>query len=197
MSSQGTPIDIVQYRPEWPGQFRQIAAPIRDALGDRALRIDHIGSTAVPGLPAKDVIDVQATVAGLEPREPIADALTRLGFTWLDTIAYDHIPPGSNIPPESMQKLFFSQRGEKPRVNLHVRVAGNPNQRYPLLFRDYLRTHLLATAAYAEVKRQLSRYGSTDWDHYYDIKDPVCDIIMAAAEEWAQLTVWTQGVSDA
>jgi GrpB-like predicted nucleotidyltransferase (UPF0157 family) len=197
MSSQGTPIDIVPYQPEWPEQFRQIAAPIRDALGDRALRIDHIGSTAVPGLPAKDVVDVQVTIADLEPREPIVAALTGLGFTWLDHIAQDHIPPGSDIQQESKRKLFFNRRGGGPSVNLHVRVAGNPNQRYPLLFRDYLRAHPLAAAAYAEVKRQLARYGPTDWDLYYDIKDPVCDIIMAAAEERAAATGWTQGQSDA
>ena len=62
------------------------------------------------------------------------------------------------------------------RVNLHVRVAGRANQRYPLLFRDYLRANAVAREAYAEVKRELARLHPADVDAYYAIKDPVCDI---------------------
>jgi GrpB-like predicted nucleotidyltransferase (UPF0157 family) len=71
-----------------------------------------------------------------------------------------------------------------------VRRAGSANGRYPLLFRDYLRTHPLAAAAYAKVKQALARNDSYNWDLYYDVKDPVCDIIMAAAEDWAVQSDW-------
>ena len=67
----------------------------------------------------------------------------------------------------------------------------------PLLFRDYLRAHPVAAGAYAQIKLQLARYGPEDWDHYYDIKDPVCDVIIAAAEDWARATGWAPGPSDA
>jgi len=89
----------------------------------------------VPGLPAKDVIDVQVTVAALD-RERLAPALARAGFV-VQNIGNDHRPPGATGPDEDWRKLFFHAGSGRP-VNLHVRAAGRPNQRYPLLFRDYL-----------------------------------------------------------
>ena len=69
-------------------------------------------------------------------------------------------------------------------------MRGRANQRYPLLFRDYLRAHPLARDAYAIIKQQLARYYPQDENAYYNIKDPVCDLIWSAAEEWAQSTDW-------
>jgi GrpB-like predicted nucleotidyltransferase (UPF0157 family) len=187
---------IVTYQPNWPQEFRQIAAALRRSLGDRALRIDHIGSTAVPGLAAKDVIDVQISVASLQPAEPLIAGVTGAGYEQVVPIAWDHVPSGPSAAPEEWRKLFFNQRpGDRP-TNVHLRVLGRANQRYPLLFRDYLRTHPLAAGSYAEIKSQLARYVPNNWDAYYDIKDPVCDIIIAAAEEWATTTAWTLGPSD-
>jgi GrpB-like predicted nucleotidyltransferase (UPF0157 family) len=77
-----------------------------------------------------------------------------------------------------------------------VRLRGAANQRYALLFQDYLRVHPMGAAAYAQVKLALARYHADDIDAYYDIKDPVCDIIMAAAESWAAATQWEPGPSD-
>jgi GrpB-like predicted nucleotidyltransferase (UPF0157 family) len=71
-----------------------------------------------------------------------------------------------------------------------VRRAGGANGRYALLFRDYLRAHDLAAAAYAQSKMALARHAPANWDLYYDIKDPICDIIMAGAENWASTTGW-------
>ena len=78
-----------------------------------------------------------------------------------------------------------------------MRMAGHANQRYALLFRDYLRAHPMAAEAYAQVKTALAKRDNADEDFYYDVKDPVCDIIMAGAEEWAARTVWTLGPTDA
>jgi GrpB-like predicted nucleotidyltransferase (UPF0157 family) len=190
-------IEIVPYRDAWPEEFRTIAAPMRTALGDLARRIDHIGSTSVPGLPAKDIIDLQVTVAVLEPSEPLTAAFARAGYARHPTIAWDHRPPGDTTSEEQWQKLYFRAADGNPRIHVHVRVDGRANQRYPLLFRDYLRAHPGAAAAYAEVKRQLARHGPDDLDLYYDVKDPVCDIIMAAAREWAAAIGWDLGPSDA
>ena len=189
-------IEIVPYREAWPGEFREIAAPLRAALGDLALRIDHIGSTSVPGLPAKDIIDLQVSVAALEPEKPLVEAFAGAGYAPAPGIIRDHQPPGDEQPEEEWRKLYFRPAGELSRIHVHVRVEGRANQRYPLLFRDYLRAHPAAAAAYAEVKRQLAAHDSEDWDLYYDVKDPVCDIIMAGAESWAATTAWTLGPSD-
>jgi GrpB-like predicted nucleotidyltransferase (UPF0157 family) len=157
------------------------------------LRIDHIGSTAVPGLDAKDIIDVQVTVGSLSPAEPLIAAIQSAGYLYRDDIHGDHPVQGRESSPSEWEKLYFAAPPGQRRINVHVRVAGRANQRYALLFRDYLRTHPVALAGYAEVKRQLARYHPDDWDAYYDVKDPVCDIVMAGAEDWAAATGWSAG----
>ncbi|MEO7715557.1 MAG: GrpB family protein [Capsulimonas sp.] len=190
-------IEIIPYADRWPSEFQLIATPLRDRLGDLALRIDHIGSTAVCGLPAKDVIDVQVTVRSQDSEDRIVDSICALGYVHLEHIRGDHLPLGMDTTSERWVKLFFLTPQGQRRVNLHVRVAGNPNQRYALLFRDYLRANPIAAEGYAEIKRQLARYHPDDEDAYYDVKDPVCDIIMAGAEVWAAINAWRLGSSDA
>jgi GrpB-like predicted nucleotidyltransferase (UPF0157 family) len=168
----------------WPGDFERLARVIRSALGDRALRIDHIGSTAVPGLAAKDRIDVQVAVADLSD----ADALGRAGFVEFAPVA-DHAPPWVEHDPAQWQKRLFQSAPERRAANIHVRLDGRANARYALLFRDYLREHPAAVAAYAELKRRLADE-LRDVRRYADVKDPACDLIMVAAEEWALATGW-------
>jgi GrpB-like predicted nucleotidyltransferase (UPF0157 family) len=180
-------VSIVEPKSGWPTEFETIANAVREALGDEALRIDHIGSTAVRGLPAKDVIDIQVTVAALD-RDRLVPLLARAGFVDRE-IGEDHRPPGAGGPDEDWRKLFFQPRTGRA-VNLHVRVAGRPNQRYPLLFRDYLRSHSDAVAAYARLKRGLAALG-IDRGVYADVKDPACDLILVAAEDWAARTHWS------
>jgi GrpB-like predicted nucleotidyltransferase (UPF0157 family) len=180
-------VTIVEPKTSWPAEFQTISTAVRDAVGPLALRIDHIGSTSVPGLPAKDVIDVQLTVAALD-RARLSAALSRAGFVE-QGIGKDHRPPGATGPDDDWRKLFFQAGSGRP-VNLHVRVAGRPNQRYPLLFRDYLRTHPDSAAAYANLKRALAALG-VGRDVYADVKDPACDLILIAAEDWAKELGWS------
>ncbi len=187
-------ITIVPYKPAWPEEFLALGRDIRKALGDLALRIDHIGSTSVPGLAAKDIIDIQITVASLEPE--IEQRLEATGYNRLVDINSDHVPPEADPDPAQWSKWIFKPAGPGRPVNVHVRLAGRLNQRYPLLFRDYLRSHVMAARAYAQVKSALARYHPDDIDAYYDVKDPVCDILMSGAEEWAVSTHWAQGSSD-
>jgi GrpB-like predicted nucleotidyltransferase (UPF0157 family) len=132
-------IEIVDYRASWPQDFRDIARVIRSGLGDVALRIDNIGSTSVPGLCAKDVIDLQ----------------------------------------------------------ISVRVLGRPNQRYALLFRDYLIAHPTTAAAYGELKRRLAPALRNPDEDYPDVKDPAVDLIYLPAQRWAAANGWSPGPSDA
>lgn len=189
-------IAIVDPDPAWPDEFQRLARPLREALGDAALRIDHIGSTSVARLPAKDVIDIQVTVAELDAGA-IADALRPIGYALRTDITSDHIPPGGDPAAAEWTKVYFrAPEGQRP-THLHVRQAGRANQRYPILFRDYLRERQDAAGAYAMVKYALARLHPDDEAAYYDIKDPVCDLIMQAAEAWAARSGWSQGPGDA
>ena len=181
------PIVIVDYRPAWAEEFTALARPLHEALGSLALRIDHIGSTAVPGLAAKDVIDIQVTVHDFSPA--LEAAFGRAGYSRLD-ITQDHRPPTATGPERDWEKQMYRPPPGTRRVNCHVRRAGSANGRYALLFRDYLRAHPLAAAAYGQAKQALAQHGPTDWDLYYDVKDPICDILMAGAEDWAAATGW-------
>ena len=183
--------EIIPYQPAWPAEFEAIAARLRQALGPLAARVDHIGSTAVPGLAAKDVIDVQISVAALDAATVAAltAALTGLGYRLHEGEMRDHRPPGAAGPEADWDKLFFHAPEGQRRTHTHVRALGRPNQRYPLLFRDYLRAHPATAAAYAELKRQLAA-GLADPDSYTEVKDPAVDLIYLAAEEWAAATGW-------
>lgn len=175
-------------------EFAQLGRALRGALGGLAVRIDHIGSTSVPGLAAKDIIDIQVTASDLTAA--IDTALTDAGYARVVDILSDHVPPGAKDEPEQWAKWFYRQRGVVRRVNLHVRLQGRSNQRYALLFRDYVRAHPMAAAAYGQAKRALAHYHAEDLDAYYDVKDPVCDIIIAGAESWAAARGWKPGPSD-
>jgi GrpB-like predicted nucleotidyltransferase (UPF0157 family) len=188
-------IVIVPYQPEWSDEFQKIGSVLRSALGDLALRIDHIGSTAVPGLAAKDRIDIQITVQNLGP--PVEQTLNRAGYQRLEEITHDHLPPGSGGQTDGWIKwIFRPPSGQRP-TNVHVRIAGRANQRYALLFRDFLRANPAAAQAYGQVKTALAGYHPDNLDAYYDVKDPVCDIIIAGAEVWAVSTSWQAGPTGA
>jgi GrpB-like predicted nucleotidyltransferase (UPF0157 family) len=190
------PVAIVPYNPNWPAEFVALARPLRERLGSSALRIDHIGSTAVPGLAAKDKIDIQVTLQDLDDLEQIDAIIASFGYAIHAERIHDHRPPGATGPDSDWEKSILSAPPDMRPANIHVRATGRPNQRYPLLFRDYLRAHPVAVGAYAEIKRQLARYHPDDLDFYYDIKDPVCDVIIDAAEDWARQTGWEQGPAD-
>ncbi len=189
-------ITIVPYDEHWPEAFIAVAQPLRRASGELALRIDHIGSTSVPGLAAKDIIDVQVTVEDFSSMPQLVDALSPLGYTQIPEILSDHLPPLYQGPDSDWEKRYFRPPAHQRRTNLHIRALGRPNQRYPILFRDYLRAHPVASGAYAQIKLNLSQHEPDNIDFYYDIKDPVCDIIIDAAEDWAQITGWHMGPSD-
>lgn len=190
-----SPIVITPYRTDWPAEFQALARRLRDALGSAALRIDHIGSTSVPGLAAKDIIDVQVTVAELT--DEITNALIEAGFLPNDRYLRDHVPPGMSAEPaEAWSKLFFRPANGARAANIHVRVAGRPNQRFALLFRDYLRANPPCADAYAELKRLLADK-LADPATYPDVKNPAVDQIYFAAEAWAALVGWQPGPADA
>ena len=137
-------IEIVPYDPGWPGAFEAEAARLRAALKTLALRIDHHGSTAIPGLAAKPIIDIQVSVTALQP-------LSAYG-TKLETIGYIHVPhPDDSFCP------FFHRPIQWPHSHhVHVVERGGREERRTLAFRDYLRDHHDVAREYEDLKRTVA-----------------------------------------
>jgi GrpB-like predicted nucleotidyltransferase (UPF0157 family) len=186
-------VSVVPPSETWAAEFQVVGERLRRALGDLALRIDHIGSTSVAGLAAKDILDIQVTVAALDEAR-LTTAFAGADFRLTSRNRSDHQPPGHAGAATDWAKLFAEPASGR-RINVHIRVAGRPNQRYALLCRDFLRAHPSAVEAYALFKQRLAAQGM-DSGVYADIKDPVFDLIMLAAEAWAAMTGWQPGPTD-
>jgi GrpB-like predicted nucleotidyltransferase (UPF0157 family) len=183
-------IEIVEPRQSWANDFAELKHTILRAVPPGAY-LHHIGSTAVPGLPAKDVIDIQVTVDHL-PLFDIA-AFKQAGFRHKPGLV-DHCPPSLHLAESELQKEFFN--GPARPANIHIREKGRFNQRFALLCRDFLRAHPTAAGAYGLIKQRLAERFPTDADAYYDIKDPVADIIIDGANEWAARIGWSEPPAD-
>jgi GrpB-like predicted nucleotidyltransferase (UPF0157 family) len=181
--------EIVIHPPDasWSSEFLVLKSLLAQAVPDGAI-IHHIGSTAVPNLAAKDVVDIQVSVERLDNIEPAA--LERVGFRQIRGLLSDHCPPGMQLPGAELAKLFF--KGTSRPAHVHIREKGRFNQRYALICRDFLRTHAVAAEAYALLKARLAQRFPDDEDFYYDIKDPVFDIIVEGANEWAKRVGWAE-----
>jgi putative glutamine amidotransferase len=136
--------EVADPDPGWATRFDALRSELLEILGDLPDRIDHVGSTSVPGLAAKPVIDVQISVASMSPRTAYVEPLVAAGFTWA-------------LDPWDDTHEFFSRDGRDGRraVHLHVCQTGSAWERRHLAFRDRLRTHPEEAAAYAELKRSL------------------------------------------
>lgn len=190
-------VEIVPYKASWIDDFKILATVLQPGLQALASRIDHIGSTAVPGLAAKDRIDIQVTVLSSGQFGAVQEALHQLGYSEVADIRFDHISPNGPFDETEWEKRYFRPPSEQRPTNLHVRIEGKANQRYALLFRDYLREHPQAALAYGAVKSQIASYHKEDIEAYCQIKDPVCDIIMDSAYMWAKRVAWLPGPRDA
>jgi GrpB-like predicted nucleotidyltransferase (UPF0157 family) len=196
VSAGPRPIVIVAYRPQWPEEFRRLAGRVRSVVGGAAVRIDHIGSTAVPGLGAKDVIDVQITVSDLDRCAALTGPLAAAGFRHGGSVEHDVFRPMAETDPELRKRFLREPAGER-RVHLHVRELGRFNQRYALLVRDYLRASGAARAGYERAKREAARIFPDDVDGYLALKDPVFHLLYEAASLWADKTGWRPDPGDA
>ena len=178
------PVRVVAYDPEWPALFREQAGALRAALGEVAVRIDHIGSTAVPGLVAKPIIDVQISVAAFEPLDAFRVPLERLGYVF-------------RADNQERTKRYFREPPGSRRTHVHVRRAGSFSEQLALLFRDFLRTHRDWADRYGELKLALAETYASDRHRYTDEKQPFTWEALAQADAWAQRTGWLPGPSDA
>jgi dephospho-CoA kinase len=190
---------LVSADPTWAEQATRIVNRLKTTCGHRALRIDHIGSTAVPGLDAKDVIDVQVTVASLELADELRDGLVAAGYPRVTEISSDVPKPDARSSVTQLdhtddsalwQKRFHASADPGRPTNVHVRVAGWPGQQFALLFRDWLTADAAACDEYLALKRQAESEGHATSDSYADAKEPWFAAAYRRAWEWAEATSW-------
>ncbi len=157
---------ILPYSPLWPSQYLQIHNLLTKALGSTHLHIEHIGSTAVPGLAAKPIIDIDIVYAKEAPLSPITDALSTLGYFHNG----DQGLPGREV---------FKRKKPSPghpvldhiQHHLYACPEGSPELRRHLLFRDYLRTNEEARDEYARLKTDIASAAEQDRKRYANLKE--------------------------
>ena len=177
-------VTIVPYDPRWPHLFAEQGTAMRQALGSVALRIDHIGSTSVPELDAKPIIDLQVSVADLRDLDAYRVPLEGLCFVF------------RSDNPELTKRYFREAPGAR-RTHIHVRQAGSWSEQFALLFRDYLRTHGDDARWYAAIKYELAEQYREDRHGYTEAKAPYLWEIMKKADRWNWQTGRVPGPSDA
>ena len=184
------PVVVVPYKASWEEEFRTIGSRLRSILQTEALRIDHIGSTSVPGLAAKNIIDIQITVRNLDEMEPFIERMASNGYRHREGNTSD-LFVGEEMQDEAQwRKMYFREAEGDGRLHLHVREEGRLNQRYALLFRDFLRSNTTVRKGYEQIKQRLAEIFPESIEGYLYIKDPLMDIIFEGASIWARETDW-------
>jgi GrpB-like predicted nucleotidyltransferase (UPF0157 family) len=170
------PVVIVDPDPAWARRFDDARSRITAALGPLARRVEHIGSTSVPGLAAKPIVDVLVAVDAVESVD-VPGVRERLAEAGFDLRVRE---PG--------HRMFRTAAHD---VHLHVWPGASDDVRRHLLFRDYLRTSAADRARYEAVKRALAARTWDDMNDYADAKSPAIAEITTRAEAWAVATAWT------
>ncbi|WP_030159869.1 dephospho-CoA kinase [Glycomyces sp. NRRL B-16210] len=180
-------LQFVESDPAWPRRFEHLAARLRRVMGPFAVRIDHVGSTAVAGLPAKDVIDIQITVVTLKGVDRLEAPLAAAGF--FGGQGFDEPKPDRPDQAEWEKRLYgYADPGNI--AHLHFRPIDSPGQRFALLFRDWLRADPQARADYAQLKGVLSAKVDSA-SAYAEGKEPwFLSEAWPRANRWAEATGW-------
>lgn len=180
-------LKLIPYREEWVKDFEKIKKILIHSTQQKIESIEHIGSTAIPGISAKDIIDVQVGIHTFDEIDSLTQDMQNVGFENFPHITMDHAPGHEfdDVIP-GWEKRFFKTPTGIRSAHIHVRLLGAKNYEYALLFRDFLRSNREAARAYEQVKRRLAEHLETNIKAYTIIKDPVCDLIMLLARKWAQ-----------
>ena len=172
-SKLNRPILVVGYDPQWPIRFEQEKETIIAALGSYFLMIEHIGSTAVPGLAAKPIIDIGVGIRSL------ADAPILIPH--IEKLAYVYEPALEQLLPE--RRFFWKGTPTVHTHHLHLAEVNHPVLVRPLQFRDYLRKHPDAAAEYGALKKQLAKRCGQDMEAYVTGKTGFVENVMLQIEK--------------
>lgn len=167
-------IEIVPYNPEWPRMFENEATLVRAAFGSNLVTLHHIGSTSVPGLSAKPILDMLAEVRDINAVDEINPAMTHLGYQAL----------GEYGLPE--RRYFRKPSDEFHTHHVHAYQTGSGEVERHLAYRDYLRTHPADARAYAELKEKLARAFPFDATGYMNGKNSFVKDLERRAVAWSR-----------
>ena len=187
----GGPV-LVGPNPDWSRQAALLIDRIRAAARDDVVALDHIGSTAIPGLEAKDVIDLQLAVEDLETANRISPLLAAAGFPPFPDVLADHPRPSSPDPSEWRKRLHGNADPGRD-VNLHIRAVGSPGWRYALCFRDWLTADAAALEAYRAEKRRVAALHVDDTStvgYAVDKEAWFTEVADPGMEQWVKSTGW-------
>lgn len=159
------PIEIREYDPEWPRLYAREETRIRNALGERTIRLEHAGSTSVPGLPAKPLIDIVLEVPNSADEPSYVPALEAAGYVLRIR------------EPDWWEHRLF--KGPDTNVNVHTFSAGCEEVDRMLLFRDWLRSNAEDRELYARAKRELA---ARDWKYVQQYADAKTEVVTAIME---------------
>jgi dephospho-CoA kinase len=177
---------LVAPDPTWPAQAARLIERVRHCAGRRILRVDHVGSTSVPGLAAKDVIDLQVVCTDLLTAEEVAGSLTGAGLVRMPGQWWDTGREG-----EEHDKAMACNADPGRAANVHVRPVESPTWRDALLLRDWLRATPSGVEEYEALKRELVAQPHETIDDYAGGKTPWINDALARADDWAARTGWS------
>ena len=187
--------------PDWAAQGERLVERLRAVCGDRAVRIDHVGSTAVPGLDARDLIDLQITVPDLDTADALAEPLTAAGFPPIVGLTSDEPKPAYGVGGEADPALWDKRThgGADPGrpVQISLRVDGWPGQRFALVLRDWLRADATARAEFLEAKQMAAAKAAAEAHEgdatvtYAAALAPWFDLGYHRAWDWAEQGGWS------
>jgi len=169
-------IKLVPADPRWPERFEEERAKIAAALGTKAIRIDHIGSTSIPGIVAKPIIDIDLSVKDVDDEEDYLPALIAAGYQL-------------RVRESGHRMVRTVDLG----VHVHCCAAGSGWERRHLLFREWLRRDEADRLAYGELKMRLAQQDWPDMNAYANAKSALIEEITARAQRWAVDSNWTVG----
>lgn len=157
---------VEKYDPAWAQDFRQIEQELKEALGDLALRIEHVGSTSVKGLSAKPIIDIDIVIPDYSRFDAVVAALEKIGYIHEGDLG---------IPGREAFK--YSGKEHLRRHHLYVCTETSEELKRHLAFRDYLRSHPEAVREYSRVKEEGAALYPEDIDKYIEYKSPCIEKI--------------------
>jgi GrpB-like predicted nucleotidyltransferase (UPF0157 family) len=164
------PVVIAEYDPAWVTKFEEERMLLEGVFSETAV-IEHIGSTAVPGLASKPIIDIMVGVSHLEEAEARVSDLARL--------EYQYVPEYERLIPE--RRYFRKPRNGAREYHLHCVLSGGDFWKRYVVFRDYLRAQPEAAMAYAILKKELAAVSANDRDRYTNGKGPFIRAILSKA----------------